>query len=571
MIGFSQLTSIPISFLALTFSSAQLYFSQRLGRFPDRDPSIRMVIFILPFIVLLITGPLFSLVIFATYFNAGVLIVIVVNITASFLVLKNVYVRKRPYPYTEHLYSRFKKMLQFGIQQGEREPQAILYTAVLTSWVSPCTVWTNNVQCKSLFLLLSNLISSVVHLLSYIVISIGFSIAHLPQNISILQCFKNKDISTNANFRYFQGNYSTSDILKICDDDQCLPVFRICSDDETSTKIFTGTVAPIGITLVVVSFIAALCLQTLGNYYKIFQWSKLFWPSSPILHFSLLQDCLQNWHTMSDSKKEELKTFFSQEIKKNKAIINQKDPLFGDTLAHEALEKDLFEILEEIIVNGGDCFIGNIFRSQVLVVYDEINSRIQNSTNTDERNKLLKLKHLIENRQQNRLDSFTRKDSVMHEHAMEGKLGILCVLKILGGHFGTKNSEDKCILEILLEQIEANKIDWNKMNHFVKWIIINARDETGSCMIHYATQFAMLNSLQQLIDNGADVNATRFELGDTALHYAAAFTNNDECGKLLIFHKANVGAKNLLNKTPLDTAKMRKNEVMEQLLLSCNV
>ena len=65
--AYSQCWSIPFSLLSIILSSVKLYYSQRLGRYPDPDPTLKMTLFAIPFITLLIIGPLFSFVLMATY------------------------------------------------------------------------------------------------------------------------------------------------------------------------------------------------------------------------------------------------------------------------------------------------------------------------------------------------------------------------------------------------------------------------------------------------------------------------------------------------------------------------
>jgi hypothetical protein len=48
--------SMPFSFLSLTLASVKLFYSQRLGRFPDVDPSPALVAFVFPFVMVQIAG-----------------------------------------------------------------------------------------------------------------------------------------------------------------------------------------------------------------------------------------------------------------------------------------------------------------------------------------------------------------------------------------------------------------------------------------------------------------------------------------------------------------------------------
>ena len=46
----NQRWSIPLSFVSLVFSSIKLFYSQRLGRFPNVDPSAKEILVVAPFI-----------------------------------------------------------------------------------------------------------------------------------------------------------------------------------------------------------------------------------------------------------------------------------------------------------------------------------------------------------------------------------------------------------------------------------------------------------------------------------------------------------------------------------------
>jgi len=107
--------------------------------------------------LVLISGPLYSLVLMATYLKGFVLLEIFIIILANFLVLKYLMYKGKPFPEIKLLYGESQKK---GIsvqakQKGEEETQSMFFTAIFTAWISPSSVWANNFQCKSYFLLVT--------------------------------------------------------------------------------------------------------------------------------------------------------------------------------------------------------------------------------------------------------------------------------------------------------------------------------------------------------------------------------------------------------------------------------
>ena len=87
----SQCWSIPFSFISFALASIKLFYLQRLGRFADHEPSLKMCIFIFPFIVGLVAGPLFSLVLIATYFQGYAIVCVALIMLANFVALNFIY------------------------------------------------------------------------------------------------------------------------------------------------------------------------------------------------------------------------------------------------------------------------------------------------------------------------------------------------------------------------------------------------------------------------------------------------------------------------------------------------
>jgi len=62
---------------------------------------------------------------------------------------------------------------------------------------------------------------------------------------------------------------------------------------------------------------------------------------------------------IGNSSKNDVTKFLSQIERNYDEIINQKDPLYGDTAMHVALAYNKFEVLKKMIRIGGDILIEN--------------------------------------------------------------------------------------------------------------------------------------------------------------------------------------------------------------------
>ena len=148
-----------MSFLSITFSAIKLFYSQRLGRYPDYDPSIKMIAFVALPVMILISGPLTSVVCMAAYFHEKVFACILIIIVVNASVLKSPCLEDKLYPYTylSNLYESYElEAVPEDVKtRAKQDKEAILITALFTSWISPCTVWANNIKCNSYFLLVS--------------------------------------------------------------------------------------------------------------------------------------------------------------------------------------------------------------------------------------------------------------------------------------------------------------------------------------------------------------------------------------------------------------------------------
>ena len=189
-----QTLSICSSFLSLSLASVKLFYCQRLGRFPDIDPSWKMTAFTLAFVVLLLIGPIYSLVITTAYLRGWVTVGILFIIVCHSVVTKLPCLEEKLFPLSALLYTTYPTYTfsTNGETQEINDSRLVLFIANVTSWIAPCTVWTNTLRRRSPFLVLSSTICALGHffLLSS-VFAFSFYAEFSPvDNPPILHCFK---------------------------------------------------------------------------------------------------------------------------------------------------------------------------------------------------------------------------------------------------------------------------------------------------------------------------------------------------------------------------------------------
>ncbi|XQJ27244.1 ankyrin/TPR repeat protein [Leishmania guyanensis] len=87
---------------------------------------------------------------------------------------------------------------------------------------------------------------------------------------------------------------------------------------------------------------------------------------------------------------------------------------------------------------------------------------------------------------------------------------------------------------------------------------INAVDKHGGTALFTALFMKKVDAVEFLVEHGATVNIAIAEDGSTPLHIAVEHANS-ECVRLLCSYGADVSAKNVEGKTPLDLAKVANN------------
>jgi ankyrin repeat protein len=533
----TQCYGIPLSFLSLALTSVKLFYSQRLGRFPDVDPSLPMTIFVFPFILFQIIGPLYSLVLVAVYLKEMVIVFVLFMILVQFITMKFVLLKGKEYAYLNELYElgpgiplvNDKKLL---------DSKNIMNKAIFTAWISPCTVWSNNSTDKSYFLLVSSTASYLSHAicLSCIYIYTFFVEISVTSLAPVTHCF-----TKTENYSQFldKVNYSQKSVLssiKICTDKVCMPIQRLCSDMENPTDLIHHIILPIGFSLLIISLIASVCLQFLGNYYSLYQWSKRMLCCCPIVHASLLQDFIINNYEKVDD-------LFTEMIGYDSDIINKKDPLYGETPMISAAKTDLHELLKNMIYLNGDIFAENSFGESILELWDIDESE----------RKEIELRYIP------KAKGKTWKVEPMNKAVRKNKVGLFCFLKIIGVQMSNDN------LISVIDHLEDDKLSLKDCNAFLRFIVSNSESTNGEKIIHAAARRGSIKALKKLIDINCSVNELPIH-GKTPLSEAAS-ENEGECVRILIEHGADVNKKSFDESSPLHFAAWSRATKCIQLLI----
>ena len=137
--GISQFKSIPISYLSLTLSSVRLFYFQRLGSYSDKDLPIFNMVLIFPFIVLQNIGILATWTIITAYVRLCIIVCISINMIVVFLALQTFVFR---WDRKEKLFDAISTNVSKDKQKSEITKT--FWISILTSWISPCSVWINN-------------------------------------------------------------------------------------------------------------------------------------------------------------------------------------------------------------------------------------------------------------------------------------------------------------------------------------------------------------------------------------------------------------------------------------------
>jgi ankyrin repeat protein len=374
----SQLSSVPISFISFTLSSLKLFFSQRLGRYSDSDPPLlKSILIVAPFIVLQNFGILCCWVFIAAYLQGWILICIPVAMLSVYIFLQ-VFI--------------FKCNLSTQIDSGfcdipinilEKEGLNCFRTAILTSWVSPCSVWSNNQQSKSYYTFRKREYSSQKFLFVsscgcifanciciaaiYVYLSV-YNLLELELSLPITHCKESaENISMNTVTCSSDQSFLTIDFIYNsciykCIDMHCPTVLNICAPGKSSNDLFFVKIGPTLLSLLLISLLSSSVLQFLGNYKNLYLLSEKI-PFLPcIIHHSLFKDFLAS-KNCSEAEIVDL----IEKVSCN--VINFPNPITGDTWLHTAFIKGKYNLVYQMISKGGDPFQENMKSQSLCTIF----------------------------------------------------------------------------------------------------------------------------------------------------------------------------------------------------------
>ena len=281
ILAISQCLGIPLSFLSLVLSGIKLFYSQRLGKFAELDPSPKMMTFVAPLVILLLAGPLYTLVVMSIYLKEYILIYICIILFSNSVVLKKWMSNDTQKSMDLYTLRENTPISTCDQERSHQESLMIYMTAICTSWIAPCCVWSNNFTYKTHFLLALGITTCVCHIigLCFLPFLLEENELFTPTNAaSTLLCFQNNDISKNE---------SHGEIVKLCHNNElCEPNMRQCLDGELPNDLFFKTIFPLGIGLLLITFVASFCLQV---------WLSIIF----VYHFRLIQ-C--KWNLIQTSR-----------------------------------------------------------------------------------------------------------------------------------------------------------------------------------------------------------------------------------------------------------------------------
>jgi len=536
----SQIWSIPFSFLSLARASNKIFYSQRLGQLFEHSPSLTMTLVASLPNFFIITSSLFSYVIVAIYFKGFVLVPVLVICAANFIFLgKNIWGKKLRQEIIDFLYDKQK-------QYGTKESQLIFFNTILTSWISPCTVWFSNLRKKSKFLLISSLINAVVHGLCIVCVICltKFLPLIIQSSPPITHCLQQEFEHTfsTSEFRYYFSQNESSQILIICK--KCLPAIRICADGESPTDILFYFISPIWVFLIVVSFGLSCLLHTVSSYPTLFHWSRKINFACSRMLFNLLKDYIHHPFHWSEKTEEILQNYLNN--KKCQFSESEYQEVKG-ILEKKMKQKSLIDEEEEILL------------------------------------RILEYVQALEPEKINKENICIWDNPLMQKAVESSSYKTLFLLNIFGGHWlAHSHKEKKSCIHVLMEKIERQS---QNINPIINWSFDSANKKYGENALHNAAkdgnnillELLIMNgvdvnlkdtstltplssaamqgntdSARLLLDNEADIDATNHE-GDTALHFAARY-GFVEIVRILILYTATIDAKNSNDETPLHLA-----------------
>lgn len=233
------------------------------------------------------------------------------------------------------------------------------------------------------------------------------------------------------------------------------------------------------------------------------------------------------------------------------------------TPLHYAAESDYLDVTETLLGHGADARM-----AQRHTRYSALHLTIRADVST-ELIKLL-LKSVKGYERQKLLDERIWGDAAIHMAAKQARVSTLQALLDFGARLESKttvNGDTALTMAVRNGKLAAAEF---LLEMGAK---INAGDSWGETALMIAVGYGYVRTAEMLLGKGADVNLTSDD-GSTALHIAVRYAEDMDLQtstdiiRMLIAECADVNAKNLKNRTPLDKAVNRKRDSTVKVLRS---
>lgn len=534
----------------------------------------------LPFNILLLFGPLSSLIMTACYGRIIVFAQIVVIILMNFIIMKLIHF----YP-QEKIVSAFYQLRELG----NKEANQTFLNAIFTSWISPCTVWANNSLKRTKFLLHSVIITVSINTCYtaalYVCVRV-IGLTHLEQP-PIFHCFAGP-VSINESAYELVVN-SSGPWIQTCEKtDACLPRIRLCSVAETSLEKMENIILPFVISCQLLSILAGGVLQWLGSYHRMFNIAMKLGIVSPRLLYFFFNDLLSNpnhdegpfecilnllnksneYREAVEASLETLKKLPSQaqkiqffknlsqspaEIFPNPSVWNGRPPMHVAVLKAQYFKWTLLGM-----IGGRPDALNGLTQSSTNFIAEKIsNATLQ----LDQLHYLTRwwIKRVFERFGQNALHSATKKADVrlmqiLLENGYDSSTTHAGETPI---ELAIRNKHHESIRVLLefrasLDFLKLIETDVEGFKIAIEYSGPEYNDLLGRTPSHYAAQSDKAACLKILIEKNADVSKED-KIGMTPLHMAAKFGGYD-CMKLLLQNNADINARDKKGRTPLHLA-----------------
>ena len=280
-----QLTALVFNFLTVFLVSNKIYLSHRIQYDAKAKRSILNILSVLLFILLQLVGHVTVWTIIYVCFAQWAYLCILLTVFAYCLMLMFV------------ITNAFKtvKRAEENIDPSykSKDIKVIYWTAVVSSWISPCTTWWNNLtyssrlkrttsKKKKLFLFIAQ--SNFSTLCEFLTVSVIFFLLNNTEFLKttneeggpIVNCIQNIYLSNQT-----YTNFSWIKIRTF--GDACKSDIRICQDGERPMDLFATLIPTICIPLLLLAFTSSTVLNFIGK----FTWPLLFVDFLSFVYFNL--------------------------------------------------------------------------------------------------------------------------------------------------------------------------------------------------------------------------------------------------------------------------------------------